>query len=438
MTIGDAAVTPGIKVPRHQSAEDAEWGGMSRRLIFLDNDLERDFRSAERSRNLGQARFVLWLSLGVELSFVAVDPLVLPASAMAYVFWRTLVLTLCLAGLLALTYHPFFRTRWPALMAAAVHVMTISLSLTNVMVDVPHTYMSGFMLLALGSYLIVPLIFAYCISTATTASVVYLIFTAFSDVVDGQLLGLLSTQLIAANVVGIAALHRAEKQRRGDHLNSRRLDDQRVRYRDLLTSILPAPVADRLQRGETVVDEYADATVLFADIVGFTAIAARSRPDQILALLNQLFARFDDLTAENGLEKVKTIGDSYMVAGGIPDDGGDYPPAMADLALAMRQAASEIQTPDGLPLRLRIGIHVGSLTAGVIGRRRFMYDLWGDTVNTASRMQTLGEPDRIQVSDDLRQRLDDTYHLAPRGEITVKDTGEMKTWYLLNHDEEHP
>jgi len=175
---------------------------------------------------------------------------------------------------------------------------------------------------------------------------------------------------------------------------------------------------------------------LFADIVGFTEIAARSRPDQILALLNQLFASFDNLTAHYGLEKIKTIGDSYMVAGGVPDDGGNYPSAMADLALAMRRAATAVHDPDGQPLHLRIGIHVGSLTAGVIGQRRFMYDLWGDTVNTASRMQTLGEPDRIQVSDDLRQRLDNRYNLAPRGEITVKGKGEMTTWYLLDGKEE--
>ena len=436
MTVGDAAITPALNIARDQTMENLEWGHMGPRLVFLDNDLERDFRSTERSRNLGQARFVLWLAIAVELGFAAIDPLVLPAGAMTFVLWRTALLTLCLLGLQALTYTEFFRTRWPALMAFAVHAMTLATCLTNVMVDVPQMYLPGFMLLVLASYLVVPLIFAYCISTVTTASVVYLVFTSFADVVDPQLLGMLAAQLFAANVVGIAALYRAEKQQRMDHLNTRRLDDQRARYHDLLTSILPAPVAERLQRGETVVDEYGDATVLFADIVGFTEIAARSRPDQILALLNQLFASFDNLTAHYGLEKIKTIGDSYMVAGGVPDDGVNYPSAMADLALAMRRAATAVHDPDGQPLHLRIGIHVGSLTAGVIGQRRFMYDLWGDTVNTASRMQTLGEPDRIQVSDDLRQRLDNRYNLAPRGEITVKGKGEMTTWYLLDGKEE--
>ncbi|MBC8239214.1 MAG: adenylate/guanylate cyclase domain-containing protein, partial [Alphaproteobacteria bacterium] len=209
------------------------------------------------------------------------------------------------------------------------------------------------------------------------------------------------------------------------------MKDQGAHYHELLTSILPAPVANRLQRGETVVDEYTDATVLFADIVGFTALTARCRPDQTLALLNQLFTSFDALTAQYGLEKIKTIGDSYMVAGGVSSDRTEHVPAMADLALAMQQAASQVHDPDGQSVHLRIGIHVGDLTAGVIGRRRFMYDLWGDTVNIASRMQSLGEPDHIQISDDLRQRLDSRYEIAPRGEIEVKGKGAMATWYLL-------
>lgn len=412
-------------------SDDADWGRMGRRLVFVDKTLEAEFRAAERNRNLGQARFVLWLALAIELAFAAIDPWVLPASGMTFVLVRTIVLTLCLILLLALTYLPFFRTRWPLLMYLAVHAMTITAGLTNVMVEVPVLYLSGIMLLVLASYLVVPLIFEYCIGTVLTASLVYLVFTAFAEVADGQLLGMLATQLAAANVVGIAALHRAERLRRQDHLNARRLEDQRARYHELLTSILPAPVAERLQRGETVVDEYADATVLFADIVGFTALAARCRPDQTLALLNQLFASFDALTAEYGLEKIKTIGDSYMVAGGVSSDRAEHLPAMADLALAMQQAAGQVHDPDGNPVRLRIGIHVGGLTAGVIGRQRFMYDLWGDTVNIASRMQTLGEPDRIQVSDQLRQRLDVRYQLAPRGEIAVKGKGKMSTWYLL-------
>ncbi len=425
-----AATTAAAGKATRRPSDAADWGKMGRRLVFVDDALEADFRTAERNRNLGQARFVLWLALAIQLAFAAIDPWVLPAGSLNFILLRSGLLTLCLLLLLGLTYAPFFRTRWPMLMVIAVHAMTLANGLTNGMIEVPILYLSGFMLLVLASYLIVPLIFVYCIGVVLTASLVYLGLTALSDVADAQLLGMLASQLVAANVVGIAALHRAERLRRLDHLNARRLDDQRARYHELLTSILPAPVADRLQRGETVVDEYADATVLFADIVGFTALTARCRPDQTLALLNQLFTSFDALTAQYGLEKIKTIGDSYMVAGGVSSDRTEHVPTMADLALAMQQAASQVHDPDGQSVHLRIGIHVGDLTAGVIGRRRFMYDLWGDTVNIASRMQSLGEPDHIQVSDAMRQRLDARYQLAPRGEIAVKGKGTMSTWYL--------
>lgn len=153
-------------------------------------------------------------------------------------------------------------------------------------------------------------------------------------------------------------------------------------------------------------------------------------------MLNKLFDKFDALTADFGLEKIKTVGDSYMVAGGVFGNQVEYLSAMADLAFAMQKAAADIHDPDGNALHLRIGIHVGGLTAGVIGQRRFIYDLWGDTVNTASRMQTLGEPDRIQVSDDVRRRLDARYDLSPRGEIEVKGKGQTATWYLLGRTDE--
>ena len=438
MTVSEAsamAIAIAAPLPADHS-DDVNWGRMGRDLVFVDQDLEAGFRAAERNRNLSQARFVIWLALAVEVVFAATGPWLLPDGGLAVVLICSVPLTLFLLLLLRLTHAAYFRTRWPMLMTAGVYGLTLAAGLTNVLIEVPTLYLSGFMLLVLSAYLVIPLIFTYCISTVLVASLVYLAITAFSDAVDGELLGTIAAQLVAANAVGIAALRRAERLRRLDYLRDRRLDQQRARYHDLLTSILPAPVADRLERGESVVDEYADATVLFADIVGFTALAARCRADEILDLLNRLFASFDTLTAQYGLEKIKTIGDSYMVAGGVTGRGRPHLPAMADLALAMQRAAAQIRDPDGRPVHLRIGIHVGGLTAGVIGRRRFMYDLWGDTVNIASRMQTLGEPDRIQISDDLRQRLDSRYEIAPRGEIEVKGKGAMATWYLLGRKDE--
>jgi adenylate cyclase len=179
--------------------------------------------------------------------------------------------------------------------------------------------------------------------------------------------------------------------------------------------------------------------VLFADIVEFTAHAERSPPEATVALLNDLFSRFDALVEARALEKIKTVGDAYMVAGGLPDPMADHAGAVAELALEMLEVAVQRRFPDGGPVRLRVGIGSGPVVAGVIGRRRFSYDLWGDTVNTASRMETTGVPGCIQVTQRTRDLLGERYRFQERGQIEVKGKGRLTT-YLLNgraHEHDH-
>ena len=194
----------------------------------------------------------------------------------------------------------------------------------------------------------------------------------------------------------------------GDAVHSRRvlahqqrlLEAERARSEGLLRNMLPASIAERLkQRQEVIADASPKVTVLFADIADFTPHTERSSPEATVALLNDLFSQFDTLTETRGLEKIKTMGDAYMVAGGLPDPIPDHAAAMAELALEMLEVAARRSLPDGGQVRLRIGIASGPVVAGVIGRRRFSYDLWGDTVNTASRMQTTGVPGCIQVTE---------------------------------------
>jgi class 3 adenylate cyclase len=156
-----------------------------------------------------------------------------------------------------------------------------------------------------------------------------------------------------------------------------------------------------------------------------------------VALLNDLFSQFDGLTEARGLEKIKTVGDAYMVAGGLPDPRPDHPVAMAELALGMLELAAGRSLPDGGPVRLRIGIASGPVVAGVIGRRRFSYDLWGDTVNTASRMETTGVPGCIQVTQRTRELLGERYLIRERGMIQVKGKGEMRTYFLSRRTHGH-
>ncbi len=209
------------------------------------------------------------------------------------------------------------------------------------------------------------------------------------------------------------------------------LQREQERSENLLLSILPRSVADRLKRDpHATVDECADATVLFADIVDFTRLSSGLRPEALVAWLNDLFSSFDALTEQHGLEKIKTIGDAYMAVCGLPTRTPDHAEAAAELALAIREEVSRRTAPNGTPLQVRIGMHSGPVVAGVIGTRKFIYDLWGDTVNVASRMESHGVPGEIQVTDAVYRRLAGRYEFQRRGQIEVKGKGLMTAFLL--------
>jgi len=219
--------------------------------------------------------------------------------------------------------------------------------------------------------------------------------------------------------------------RRATLIAEERLDLAHQRSEDLLLNILPPSIAGRLKAASgTIADGFAEVTVLFADIVGFTTLSAHRPPARIVELLNELFCHFDDLADRLGLEKIKTIGDCYMVASGLPEPRTDHAAAIAEMALQMLRVVRELAVRHGEALDVRIGIHSGPVVAGVIGKRKFVYDLWGDTVNTASRMESHGLPGAIQVSGDCRRLLDGKFKLSLRGEIEVKGKGRMETWLL--------
>jgi class 3 adenylate cyclase len=207
---------------------------------------------------------------------------------------------------------------------------------------------------------------------------------------------------------------------------------ERAKTERLLLNVLPESVADRLKESnEVIADGFSSATVLFADIVGFTALAQELAPADTVALLDRVFARWDALAARHGVEKIKTIGDAYMIAGGIPAPREDHAEAIADMALEMGAELERCAAESGLALEVRIGIDTGPVVAGVIGRSKFSYDLWGDTVNTASRMESHGVPGEIQVTDRVYKRLCDKYDLRQRGTIDVKGKEPMNTYLLL-------
>ena len=202
---------------------------------------------------------------------------------------------------------------------------------------------------------------------------------------------------------------------------------EKERSHGLLLNVLPQPIIDRLNAGEQLIaDRYDDVAIVFSDFVGFTEISSRLEVSSLVSSLNGLFSAFDAACADLGVEKIKTIGDAYMAAAGLPGTSQDPVPAAADLALAMQAAVRDA----GDPWQIRIGVHTGPVVAGVIGTSKFVYDLWGDAVNTASRLETTAPPGRIQVSAAVARALGDVYDLEPRGAVELKGKGSTETFLL--------
>jgi len=227
-----------------------------------------------------------------------------------------------------------------------------------------------------------------------------------------------------------------EKQRYRDQLENANhlLGIEQEKSERLLLNILPGPVAERLKQNDnTIADGFADVTVMFADIVNFTSLAEGMSPSQIFSMLNKVFSTFDGLAEKHGLEKIKTIGDAYMVAGGLNDDAGlNYTEAIANMALDMRSVLiTDDMAIDGVQLEIRMGIGTGPIVAGVVGKKKFIYDLWGDTVNLASRITTEGVPGMIQVDSTTWRRLRNHYEFHPPQTIYLKGKGDTTVYRLI-------
>lgn len=401
-------------------------------LTFDDFETEREFRDLDDRAAVGRARFTGILAVILSLPFSAVDLLIDPHSAGLLIGLRTTAL----AGFLALVaLSVWWRSAYRSIqwVAGAVTVFYAWCSVAAALAtDIPREYprtASILLLLALVGVTRVRFRTATLTTVLTLLPVGYVLIVR-RDSWDSAWLETLGLFTFGVLVLTVAFV--LERSKRITFLARRDLTAERQRSDDLLHNILPEPIAQRLRENPTAIAESADeATVLFADIVGFTPFSSELPPDQVVELLDLLFGKFDDLCEERGIEKVKTIGDAYMAVAGIPRPDPDHAASIVELAFDMQRAATAIAPLWPTELKLRIGIASGPVVAGVIGHKRFAYDLWGDTVNTASRMESHGLPNRILVSQSTYELLKDRYAFGDVHLMEIKGKGAMPTYFLL-------
>ncbi|MBD2295882.1 adenylate/guanylate cyclase domain-containing protein [Anabaena sphaerica FACHB-251] len=233
-------------------------------------------------------------------------------------------------------------------------------------------------------------------------------------------------------LICVFSVYLYEQLKKQEFRSRQELEIAQKQSEKLILNILPQVIAEQLkQQPTTIADSFLEVTVLFADIVGFTELSSHTSPPQLVELLNEIFCLFDELAELHGIEKIKTIGDAYMAVAGLPNHRSDHAIAIANMALDMQQAVARFNQEQNQSFRIRIGISTGPVVAGVIGLKKFAYDLWGDTVNTASRMESHGIPGCIQVCEASYHLLKENYLLQERGLIEVKGKGEMNTYLLL-------
>lgn len=410
--------------------------GMARiTLRFSDPVVEDEFCEFDNRAAVGRAYFCSLLAFAISIPFVYVDELIAPERLDMLIGLRVIG-TVALLGIAALCRWWANTYRYIQFIACAGVTIYSWVTIVSVLIPgVPRDYARvGTVLLMLGLIGIVRIRFgpALWVSFVTLPADAFVLILK-RDSWASAMFEILSVFAYAVLILTIAFV--LERSKRQQYLSKRDLELERQRSDDLLHNILPEPIAQKLRDNPTTIAESVDeATVLFSDIVGFTPFSEQLEPNEILELLDTLFGKFDDLCVDHRVEKIKTIGDAYMAVAGIPRPDPDHAASIVELALDMQRAAVAIAPLWPTELKLRIGISSGPVVAGVIGHRKFAYDLWGDTVNTASRMESQGRPNRIHVSSTTYELLRDRYAFGEPQDMEIKGKGVMTTYYLLGPD----
>ena len=405
-------------------------------LRFRDAQVEAGFRAAEDGRTVRSLRVALLVAGGLLPLMGAVVDIAAPPAIRGgqSMFAVTLLGCVFLAAGYAATFAPSF-VRHPDVAVAVmsiVYAAVIALGLRQLPTE--FAVNRGFMLLMPHLFTINGLLrlrVVPAVVASTLAIAAYGLILLLLDVIAPVAIARQVFWLLATNIWATWICYQLDLGMRREFAARAALDRERARAEGLLLNILPAAIAARLKDShESIAEHRENVTVLFADLVGFTPLSARKTAADLVALLDRVFTGFDALAREHGLEKIKTIGDAYMAVAGLPQPHADHAQRAARTAIAMLGVVQKIATETGEALQLRVGLHSGAVVAGVIGRSKFSYDLWGDTVNTASRMESTGVADTVHCSAATAVLLAGEFAVQSRGEIEVKGKGTMETFLL--------
>jgi class 3 adenylate cyclase len=402
-------------------------------LRFLDDpDAERAFLDDYFRKSIKQMRVAIVTGTMIIASFGFLDMWITPAVQTSLWFIRYAIMCPFFLAVLLFSFSAHARRFMQLGISLGMFICGLGVIAMIIISPVPGSYLyyGGLLVVLMFPPSIrVRFIYSAVISAAIIAAYEIAAFR-FTDITL-PLLIFNNFFFIAAASIGLITSYMLELFARKNFIQQIQLEKERDRSERLLLNILPVSIAERLkQRQETIADGFAEVTVLFADIAGFTRLAATRSPREVVDLLNDIFSEFDHLAEKHGVEKIKTIGDAYMAAAGLPKHTPDHAEAIVELALDMQDAVARRGVIGEGPISLRIGINTGPVVAGVIGMKKFIYDVWGDTVNTASRMESHGVAGGIHLTEETYRRLKHAYRMEERGNLKIKGKGEMRTYLL--------
>jgi len=403
-------------------------------LSFKDRATELSFRAKHAKKNLTQIRIALIIAAFLYGIFAIVDFIIIPEGRWTALMVRFgFAIPVFLLGYMA-TYRNYFRKRMQSLVMAVIYVAGIGIALIAFSYQDARSdlHLTGTLLPIFWAFLYSGLRFINAVIVSLLLTLTYdVLFISFSSM-PFEVLVSYNFFLFTSIVIGILGGYTIECYSRRDFVSQQIIRLEKQNNEQLLLNILPKNIAKELKASPgTIAKDYESITVLFADLVAFSELSQKNSAHEVVSLLNEIFSVFDKLTDTYGLEKIKTIGDAYMVTNNLKQsDNGDVK-AVAEFAFDIQKAVEQFSVKKNQKIQLRIGVHTGPAVAGVIGVKKFVYDVWGNTVNIASRLESRCPVNKIQVSESTYQLLKDDYHFEDRGELEVKGQGKLRAYILL-------